>query len=142
MKYLLDANVLSELVRPRPDAVLAAAARTHEAACATSSVVYLELWSGVALLGDTARGRYLRDGYGQMFKGGGLPVLPFDAEAAYWLACERARLAAIGRPPPLLDAQIAATAATRKLTLVTRNTRDFECFRGLQLENWFEAEKS
>lgn len=139
MKYLLDANVLSELVRPRPDPAVAAAARLHEAACVTSSVVYLELWSGVELLGDTARGRYLRDGYTRMFGLGGLQALPFDTEAAHWLAGERARLAAIGRPPPLLDAQIAATAATRNLTLVTRNTRDFECFDGLSLENWFEA---
>lgn len=142
MKYLLDANVLSELVRPRPNADLAAAVRAHEAVCATSSVVCLELWSSVAMLGDTARRRNLQEGYAQMFRSGGLPVLPFDAEAAYWLACERARLAASGRPPPLLDAQIAATAATRKLILVTRNTRDFEGFEDLQLENWFEADQS
>jgi predicted nucleic acid-binding protein len=141
VKYLLDANILSELVRPRPDPVVAALARTHEAVCVTSSVVYLELWSGVELVGDTARGRYLRDGYQRMFGIGRLQVLPFDTDAARWLARERARLAAIGRPPPLLDAQIAATAATRNLTLVTRNTRDFECFDGLRLENWFEAVK-
>ena len=57
------------------------------------------------------------------------------------LARERARLAAAGRPPPLLDGQIAATAATRNLILVTRNTRDFGCVDGLSLENWFVAGK-
>lgn len=137
MKYLLDANILSELLRPRPDPRVAALARAHEAVCVSSSVVYLELWSGVALLGDTARGCYLREGYQRMFGIGRLQVLPFDTDAARWLASERARLAAIGRPPPLLDGQIAATAVTRNLTLVTRNTRDFECFDGLRLENWF-----
>lgn len=137
MKYLLDANVLSELVRPRPEPNLSEAVRVRVADCVTSSVVFLELWSGVALLGDTARGRVLQEGYRRMFGGGGLKILPFDADAAHWLAGERARLAAIGRPPPLLDGQIAATAATRNLTLVTRNTRDFDGFDGLRLENWF-----
>ena len=142
MKYLLDANILSELLRLRPEPAVARLVTRHEAGCVTSSVVYLELWSGVELVGDTARGRYLRDGYQRMFGTGGLPVLPFDSDAARWLARERARLVAAGRPPPLLDAQIAATAVTRNLILVTRNTRDFECFEGLRLENWFEAKSA
>jgi tRNA(fMet)-specific endonuclease VapC len=136
MRYLLDSNILSELVRPRPQPVVMAAVREHWPVCVTSSIVYLELWSGVERLGKTMRRAYLRDGYEQMFRGG-LEVLPFDAEAAHWLAVERSRLEQVGRPPPLLDAQIAATAVTRNLTLITRNTRDFECFNGLSLEDWF-----
>lgn len=139
MKYLLDTNILSELVRPKPDVRVTAKVRAREHECVTASIVYLELWAGVEKLGDTDRGRYLRDGYRNMFAPVGLEVLPFDRGAAGWLARECARLAAIGRPPPLLDAQIAATAVTRKLILVTRNTRDFECFNGLHMENWFEA---
>ncbi|THF65091.1 type II toxin-antitoxin system VapC family toxin [Pseudothauera rhizosphaerae] len=139
MKYLLDANVLSELMRPRPNPSLVATVRRHERDSVTASIVYLELWSGVEMLGDTARARYLREGYRGLFAPGGLPVLPFDAEAAGWLARERARLLASGRTPPLLDAQIAAIAVTRDLVLVTRNTRDFEPFEGLRLENWFET---
>lgn len=136
MKYLLDANVLSELMRPQPQALVLAAVREHLPHCVTSSIVYFELWSGVERLGETARRKYLREGYAQMFRGG-LEVLSFDTEAAHWLALERSRLERIGRPPPLLDGQIAATAVTRNLTLVTRNTRDFECFEGLLQENWF-----
>ncbi|THF64027.1 type II toxin-antitoxin system VapC family toxin [Pseudothauera nasutitermitis] len=141
MKYLLDTNILSELVRPRPDASVAAKVRACERDCVTASIVYLELWAGVEKLGDTARGKYLRGGYRNLFAPGGLEVLPFDREAARWLAHELARLLAQGRPPPTLDSQIAATAATRDLTLVTGNTRDFECFQGLRLENWFAPDK-
>ncbi len=142
MKYLLDTNMLSELVRPRPDARVAERARACEHACVTASVVYFELWTGVEMLGDTARARYLREGYGNMFAPGGLEVLPFDREAAGWLAHERARLARDGQPRPVLDSQIAAIAVTRGLILVTRNIRDFECFQGLRLEDWFAPGQS
>lgn len=139
MKYLLDTNILSELVRPRPDAGVLARVRAVEAECVTSSTVYLELWTGVEMLGDTERARFLREGYRSMFAPGGLRVLPFDTEAADWLARESVRLRRSGLPRPMLDSQIAAVAASQGLTLVTRNRADFDVFEGLRLENWFEA---
>lgn len=139
MKYLLDTNILSELVRPQPDPGVSSRTRAVETVCVTSSTVYLELWTGVEMLGDTQRARFLRDGYRSMFALGGLEVLPFDVNAAGWLARESARLRRNGLPRPMLDSQIAAVAATRELILVTRNLADFACFEGLRLENWFEA---
>ena len=79
--------------------------------------------------------------YRDIVIGSGMQILPYDEAAATWHARERARLLGLGRPQPYPDSQIAAIAATRNLTLVTRNTRDFECFDGLRLENWFEAGK-
>jgi tRNA(fMet)-specific endonuclease VapC len=56
-----------------------------------------------------------------------------------WLAWERARLAAAGRVMPRIDGAIAGVAAVNGLVLVTRNLKDFEGYRGLVSENWFES---
>jgi tRNA(fMet)-specific endonuclease VapC len=64
------------------------------------------------------------------------PILPYDDAAATWHGHERARLEAIGRPVPYVDAQIAAIAHARKLVVVTLNTRDFSPFTNLKVENW------
>lgn len=65
-----------------------------------------------------------------------MPILPYNQAAAEWHAKERARLEAIGRTPPFLDGQIAATAKANDLVLVTANRSHFEIFEGLQIENW------
>ena len=59
--------------------------------------------------------------------------------AATRVARERVRLERIGQTPSLADGMIAATTAANNLILVTRNTKDFERFDGLHVENWFEA---
>lgn len=64
------------------------------------------------------------------------PVLDYDREAADWHALERARLSSIGKTPPFVDGQIAAIAFVNDLILVTSNLRDFEGFRGLQVQSW------
>ena len=65
-----------------------------------------------------------------------LVILPYDASAASWHARERVRLTRLGKTPPFVDGQIAAIAAVNDLVLVTRNTRDFSGFTGLELESW------
>ena len=68
-----------------------------------------------------------------------LPILPYDEQAARWHALERARLSLTGRTPSFVDGQIAAIAVTNGLTLVTRNSNDFQFFSGLTVEDWHEA---
>jgi len=63
------------------------------------------------------------------------PILPYD-EAAAWHSQERARLENLGRPAPYVDGQIAAIAHVNGLVLVTVNTKDFDQFRELKVENW------
>jgi predicted nucleic acid-binding protein len=54
---------------------------------------------------------------------------------------ERGRICArIGKTLPLLDSLIAATAAARNYTVVSRNTRDFEGIEGLLLLNPWKEE--
>lgn len=63
-------------------------------------------------------------------------VLPFDHEDARHAGDIRAALAAQGTPIGAYDVLIAGQARARKITLVTRNQREFQRVDGLQAENW------
>lgn len=141
MRWLLDTNTFSELMRPRADRGVLAAYQRGWAQCALPAPALHELLYGTARMREPLRGQALQARYEGLIQGSGHPLLPYDAQAARWHAAERARLERNGRMPAFVDGQIAAIAATRNLTLVTRNRRDFECFDGLRLENWFESKE-
>ena len=134
LRYLLDTNVLSESSRRRPDPDVESRLEAHAREACTAAPILHELQYGLARMPDGSRkqalARYLR----RVLR---LEILPYDREAARWHAEERARLTGRGRTPPFVDGQIAAITATNGLTLVTRNTGDFDCFTDLSVENWF-----
>lgn len=136
LTYLLDSDVLSELTKAQADAGVMEHLERRRSACATSTVVMHELAYGVARLPEGGRKARL-----QSFISGlmdcGMTILPYDLDAALWHARERARLEAQGLTPPFRDGQLAAVAATRKLTLVSRNLADFQHFQGLSCTSWF-----
>lgn len=134
LRFLLDTNVVSELTKPQPNPGVLQALAQHEADCAISAPTLEELFFGCHRLPAGAR----RDWLLRWVQGlpARLPVLPFDEAAARWLGAERARLAALGRPAPRTDGEIAAVAVSQGLTLVTRNRRDFADFDGLASEDW------
>jgi len=134
LRYLLDTNTLSELGRPRPDDRALTRLREAPDTLATTTTCWHELRYGVERLLPSRQ----RDRLTAMLHDieSTVAILPFDKAAAAWLASERARLDRAGRPVPLVDAMIAAVAATRGLTLVTRNTSDFGSLRGLDVETW------
>ncbi len=138
LRFLLDTNVVSELTKPRPDPGVLQALAQHEADCAISAPTLEELVFGCHRLPPSARREWLlRWVQGLPAR---LPVLPFDEPAATWLGAERARLAALGRPLPRSDGEIAAVAVSLGLALVTRDQRDFEAFTGLTTINWHGAD--
>lgn len=134
--FLLDTNVLSEPLRPRPDPRVLRLMRRHANRLVTSAVVWHELAYGASRLAPS-RARELIERYLRDVVGPAIEVLPYDRAAAAWHAEERGRLERTGRPPSFADGQIAATAAVNGLVLVTRNVRDFAPFRGLVVRNWF-----
>ena len=136
--YLLDTNVVSELTKPQPNAAVVFALRLREAECAISTITLEELAFGGARLQAPQRRAWFAEWLAGLSTR--LPVLSFDAAAALWLGQEKARLQARGRPAPRTDGEIAAVAVTQGLTLVTRNTKDFAAFEGLQLADWHGAE--
>ena len=135
MKFLLDTNVISELVRKRPSQRVLNQVKTHEREVAIPSIVWHELLYGLEGLPPSKRREQLGDFLWSVIHQT-LPILPYDQAAAAWHAHERARLASLGFTPSFADGQIAAVAAVHGLTLITRNQTDFQRFEGLLLENW------
>jgi tRNA(fMet)-specific endonuclease VapC len=133
--FLLDANVLSEPLRPRPDPLVVERLRLHRGGIATCAPVLHELIFGYCLLPESRRRQAIQQYVTESVQRT-MPILPYDATAAEWHAAERARLVAAGLTPPYLDGQIAAIAAVNRLILVTANQADFRHFHGLQIEDW------
>ncbi len=135
LKYLLDTNVVSEPLRPRPAPAVLRRLRRHEGETAVPSVVWHELVFGCGRLPKSRRReaieRYLEDVLSTS-----IPVLAYDRAAAEWHARERVRLVARGKTPPFIDGQIAAIAQVNDLILVTANKSDFRAFKGLQVQSW------
>ena len=135
MEYLLDTNVVSEPLRPRPSVNIMRRLREHDGEIAIPAPVWHELRFGCARLPESRRRdaieRYIEDVVRTSF-----PVIGYDREAADWHALERARLSADGRTPPFVDGQIAAIAHVNSLTVITSNTSDFRVFQGLRVQSW------
>lgn len=136
-KYLLDTNIFSEAMRQEPQPQVIEKLDANFSEVATASVVIHELLFGAYRLVPSVRRTIIED-YAEDILASDILVLPYGSVAAKWHASERARLGRFGRTPPYNDAQIAAIAATNSLVLVTRNTKDFQYFQGLTVENWFE----
>lgn len=137
ISYLLDSNILSEPARLKPDDTVLNHFANHDGEYATAAIVWHELVYGCELLVTSKRKKQLQS-YLDMLLLNGLIVLPYDQAAADWYAIERARLQRQGLTCAYADGEISAIAVTQKLTLVTRNTQDFQNFQNLALQNWFE----
>jgi tRNA(fMet)-specific endonuclease VapC len=135
LAYLLDTNIVSEPLRPRPNQHLLARLQQHQQELAIAAVVWHEMVYGYQRLPPSAR-REMISAYLHDVVAPSLPILPYDAQAAAWHAVERARLTGIGKTPTFVDGQIAAVAAVNNLTLVTANVADYTDFEGLRIENW------
>ena len=136
--YLLDTNIVTEPLKQKPNQQVLHYFQQYQTVLAIAAPVWHELWFGCYRLPPSRRRSeieaYLHNAIART-----MPILPYDAKAADWYAAERARLTAIGQPPPFADGQIAAVAVVNHLILVTNNIADYAKFHGLQLENWFPA---
>lgn len=128
MAFLLDTNVVSELRRARTGKadpnVVAWAGAQPSGLLFVSAITVLELELGVQLAErrDPEQGRGLRAWLeGQVLPAFEGRVLPVDAAVALRTAAFH-----VPDPAPERDALIAATAFVHSLTVVTRNTDDFE----------------
>ena len=135
IRYLLDANALSEPIKPMPNRTVTDRIDAHRNEVATAAPVWSELLFGCFRLPESARRSIIED-YLLNIVQTTVTILPFDRRAAEWHASERARLGGIGLTPPFVDSQIAAVAFVNNLTLVTANTSDFSNFDSLRVEDW------
>lgn len=134
MRYLLDTDTLSELMRRAPaPTLLRRLAAVPPDDQATSSVTLGELLYGAHRLGARSAGLLARI---EETVSANVAVLPFDAGAAREYGRVRAHLEAEGSPIGNADMQIASIALTNELVVVTGNVRHFERVPGLTVENW------
>jgi len=123
VKYLIDANVLSEPTKPTPDSRVVAWLRAHERDLAVDPVILGELRFGILLLPKGSSRTTLEnwfDGVGRR-----LHCLPWEAETGLIWAELLARLRVIGKAMPVKDRLIAATALVHGLAVATRNRDEF-----------------
>ena len=130
MRYLLDTNAVSDLVRNPQGKVAQHIRRIGEAQVCTSIIVAAELRYGAAKKGSARLTTQLQAVLGA------LEVLPFEkpADAVYGLL--RARLEKGGRPIGANDLLIAAQAVALGCAVVTDNEREFARVKELRRENW------
>jgi tRNA(fMet)-specific endonuclease VapC len=130
MRYLLNTNIVSDLVRNPRGKVAQHIRKVGEAQVCTSIIVAAELRYGAAKKGSPRLTAQLEAVLGA------LEILPFEtpADATYGLV--RTRLEQAGRPIGGNDLLIAAQALSLGYTAVTDNEREFGNVQDLQRENW------
>jgi len=138
--YLLDSNIVSEIVKSNPDFNVIKKIAEHNSDCAICAPVWQELLYGMYSMSEGLNKRYLekflRDDVRETFK-----IKTFTEKAADIQAELRSKLKEIGKPTQKEDSMIAAIALANHMVLVTRNTRHFTAIQEvseLQIENWFE----
>jgi tRNA(fMet)-specific endonuclease VapC len=127
--YLLDTNVVSDLVRNPQGTVAQRIRKVGETRVCTSIIVASELRYSAEKKGSQRLTTQLEAVLGA------LQVLPFDAPADVTYGRVRA-LERVGKPIGGNDLLIAAHALTLGYALVSDDTREFAQVRGLQRENW------
>jgi tRNA(fMet)-specific endonuclease VapC len=131
VRYLLDTNIVSDLVRNPHGRIMQQIQNIGEAQVCTSIIVAAELRYGSAKKGSPRLAAQLA------IILGALEVLPFDAPADSTYGVLRARLEKSGEPIGANDLLIAAQAITLGQILVTDNEREFGRIKDLRYENWF-----
>jgi predicted nucleic acid-binding protein len=123
LRFLVDANVLSEPTKPTPDARVVGWLRANERDLAVDPIVLGEVRFGILLLPRGQRRnrleRWFEDGVGR------LHCLAWEAATGLQWAALLASLRTAGQTMPIKDSLIAATALTHDLSVVTHNVADF-----------------
>lgn len=125
MNYPIDTNVLSELRHPQPQPTVLDWFEKHPRRTLYVSVLTLgEIRKGIAKMPASPRREALDNWLAQdlpVYFSGRLLPLDADTADAWGQLCAR-----VQRPLPAIDGLLAATAIRHGMSLVTRNTRDFE----------------
>ena len=130
MPFLLDTNIVSDLVRNPQGKCAARIAAVGERNVSTSIIVAAELRYGAVKKNSIRLTRQLETVLSA------LEIVPFESPADTHYAKPRTKLEAAGTPIGGNDLLIASHALALGLTLVTDNEREFGRIEGLTIENW------
>ena len=123
MKYLVDANILSEATKPSPDPRVIDWLRANEEEVAVDPIVVGELRFGILLLPKGKKRTDLERWFDRGIQR--LHCIPWEIETGLKWAELLARLRTAGKAMLIKDSLIAATALVHGLIVVTRNRSDF-----------------
>lgn len=130
MRYLLDTNIVSDLVRNPQGRVAEHIFKVGEGQVCTSIIVAAELRYGAEKKQSPRLSAQLEAVLGA------LQVLPLQRPADATYGSIRAQLETLGKPIGGNDALIAAHALALRCTVVTDNEKEFNRVKGLAIENW------
>ncbi len=125
MSFLLDTNVVSEVMRLEPQPLVLEWLERHENECFLSAVTVGEIERGIQLLPAGRKKNRLQEAYTTFLNSTEDRVLSFDLIVARRWANLTGTARRKGRTLSMMDSMIEATALHWGLTLVTRNTTDF-----------------
>ena len=137
--YLLDSNIVSEIIKRDADFNVIKKLAEHSSDCAICAPVWEELMFGVKILPQGMNRKELED-YLVNDVHMNFPIKNYTEKAALIHAELRVALKKKGKPTQKTDSLIASIALANHMVLVTRNTKHFEPIQEvseLQVENWF-----
>src|SRR5438132_650624 len=136
---LIDTNIISEMMKPVPDAIVMEWIDRQEIIqLFVSTITIAEISYGLNVLPEGNRRRDLEHAFNKaILEAFENRILVFDESAAYNYGKIMSYRKKLGQPMGVPDGQIAAIATVHNATVATRNVRDFtNC--GLQLINPFD----
>lgn len=130
MRFMLDTNIMSDMVRHPHGRVAKRIAEVGETLVCTSIVVAAELRCGAARNAAPRLAGQLES----VLRA--IEVLPLETPVDAIYGALRSRLEETGQPMGANDLFVAAHALALRCTLVTDNERDFSRIKALPVENW------
>ena len=140
MKYVVDTNVVTELLKARPDSRVIDWFQDHDGLVYLASITIKELYFGMLRLPEGKRKSALREAITSIVMECADSILSFDGYSGYLCAEFHQRAVLSGRTPTIEDLMIAAICQRNDAVLVTRNVRDFD-YLGVSTVNPFEYER-
>ena len=125
MSYLVEVNVLSEAIRPQPNARVLAWLDRHDASLHVSTLTLGEILKGIHLLERGGKRKKLETWFEELIESFAGRIVSFDEDACRTWGAFYAKHQQRGRPLSSFDSLIAATALGHGHTLATRNAADF-----------------
>ena len=135
-KFLLDTNIISDLVRNPQGIIFDRVVQEGEGSICTSIIVTSELYFGATKIFRQTGSQRLLDQVKLVLSA--IDILPFEKPSDYYYAEIREFLEQNGIPIGANDLLIAAHAKSLSLTVVTANFSEFNRVPNLMVKNWLE----
>lgn len=134
--FILDTNIFSELIKQKVNKNVFNRYQNLLDQLYLAAPIWQELYYGWQIMPNGKRKQDIH--HFIMTQVVTLPQLHYTKNCADIHATIRAQAKQAGKTLSYVDSEIASIAITNNMTLVTRNTKDFENIKELKIENWFE----